>query len=155
MSSKYKPFILWTVITFIFAGLGGIVTYFGMPAFESANQPALTPPSFIFPIVWGILFLLMAVGASIITKSNNQNRSSALFLYVIQLIANFLWCVFFFGFHSYLLAFIWLICLWTLVLFMMISFYKINHIAGLIQIPYLIWLTFAAYLNFMVWFLNR
>lgn len=155
MYSKYKPYIISVLLTFIFAILGGIVTYFGMPSYESVEKPFLTPPSYVFPIVWTVLFLLMAFGAALIFQSNSQNRSAALLIYAVQLTFNFWWTVFFFGLRAYLFSFIWLIILIVLVSAMIVSFYKINHTAGLLQIFYLIWLVFAAYLNFMVWFLNK
>ncbi len=143
------------VITFLFALLGGIVTYIGMPKFESAVQPPLSPPAYLFPIVWSILFLLMAVGATIIYDSDEETSPKALFLYTIQLTFNFWWCVLFFGFRLYFMAFIWLLLLLLCVFIMTVLFYRISRLAGLIQIPYLLWLLFASYLNFGVWFLNR
>ncbi len=152
---KWKSFLYSFVITFIFAALGGIVTYIGMPKFENVQQPPLSPPSYLFPIVWSILFLLMSVSAAIIYDSDNETSAKALFIYTIQLTLNFWWCVLFFGFRLYFFSFIWLLLLLLTVFVMTVLFYRINKLAGLIQIPYMIWLGFAAYLNFGVWFLNR
>lgn len=154
MYSKYKPYIIFGLITFGIGILGGAVTYLGMSGYESTVKPPLTPPSILFPIVWSILFLLMTISAGMIFKSNDMKRQSALLIYYIQLIFNFGWCVFFFGFQLYFFSFIWLVVLWLLVLAMIVYFYRIKKIAGIIQIPYLLWLTFAAYLNIMIWILN-
>lgn len=152
---KLKTFWYLLLFTFLFAGLGALVTYLGMPAFEQLKQPFLSPPSFLFPIVWTILYLLMAFGAAIIYDSDNANSPKALFVYVIQLTLNFWWCVLFFGFRLYLFSFIWLLLLICAVIVMIILFTRINRLAGLLQLFYLLWICFAAYLNFGIWFLNR
>ena len=152
---KLKTFWYLLLFTFLFAGLGALVTYLGMPAFEQLKQPFLSPPSFLFPIVWTILYLLMALGAAIIYDSDNANSPKALFVYVIQLTLNFWWCVLFFGFRLYLFSFIWLLLLICAVIVMIILFTRINRLAGLLQLFYLLWICFAAYLNFGIWFLNR
>ena len=153
--SKYKPYIISFAITFATALLGGIVTYLGMDSFEKVVQPPLAPPSFLFPIVWTILYSLMAFGAARIYIKSGSQLSGALLLYVVQLFFNFWWSVIFFGFGAYLTAFIWLVILWILVLAMIIAFYKIDKLSALIQIPYLLWLTFAAYLNLGIYLLNK
>ena len=155
MTLKLKTFLYLLLFTFLFAGLGALVTYLGMPAFEQLKQPFLSPPSFLFPIVWTILYLLMAFGAAIIYDSDNANSPKALFVYVIQLTLNFWWCVLFFGFRLYLFSFIWLLLLICAVVVMIILFTRINRLAGLLQLFYLLWICFAAYLNFGIWFLNR
>ena len=155
MTLKLKTFIISLILTFLFAIAGGIVTYVGMPGFEAAQQPPLSPPAFLFPIVWTLLFAIMAFGAAVVYDSENKNAPKAMFVYTVQLTMNFWWCVLFFGFKLYLAAFIWLILLWIAVLVTIIMFTKINKLAGLLQIFYLLWLTFAAYLNLGVWLLNR
>ena len=155
MVLKCRSFLYSSAVTFIFAILGGIVTYIGMPRFQNAVQPPLSPPAFLFPIVWTMLFLLMSVSASIMYDSDDEIAPKSLFLYMIQLTLNFWWCVLFFGFQLYLTSFVWLVLLWAAVLVMTIMFTRINKLAGLLQIAYLVWLTFAAYLNFGVWLLNR
>lgn len=151
---KAKPYIISLAITFFIAILGGVVTYAGMPKFDSLNKPFLSPPSFLFPVVWTVLYLLMAVGAARIYLKNAPKSSSALLIYAAQLFFNFWWSAIFFGFGAYLFALIWLLILWLLVLLMILAFYKIDKISGLIQIPYLLWLTFAAYLNLGIILIN-
>ncbi len=155
MNFKWKTFWYSLALTFIFAIGGGIVTYLGQPKYDALTQPFLSPPSWLFPVVWSILFLLMAYGAAVVFDSGNEKMPKALFVYALQLTMNFWWCVLFFGMGLYLFAFIWLILLWIAVLVMLILFYRIDKKAGLLQIFYLLWLTFAAYLNLSVYLLNR
>ena len=152
---KCRSFLYSSAITFIFAILGGIVTYIGMPRFQNTVQPPLSPPAYLFPIVWTLLFLLMSVSAAIIYDSDDEISPKALFLYMIQLTLNFWWCVLFFGFRLYFFSFIWLPLLLLTVFVMTVLFYRVNKLAGILQIPYILWLMFAAYLNFGIWFLNR
>ena len=155
MVLKCRSFLYSSAITFIFAILGGIVTYIGMPRFQNTVQPPLSPPAYLFPIVWTLLFLLMSVSAAIIYDSGDEISPKALFLYMIQLTLNFWWCVLFFGFRLYFFSFIWLLLLLLTVFIMTVLFYRVNKLAGILQIPYILWLMFAAYLNFGIWFLNR
>ena len=152
---RCKSFLYSAVISFLFAILGGIVTYIGMSRFEDAVQPPLSPPSYLFPIVWTLLFLLMSVSAAMIYDSEDAVSAKALFIYTVQLSLNFWWCVLFFGFRLYFVSFIWLLILMLTVFIMAVLFFRINRLAGILQIPYILWLAFAAYLNFGIWFLNR
>ena len=116
----------------------------------------MSPPSIVFPIVWGILFALMGIGAARIYLAPASNaRSRSLLLFLIQLAFNFFWSIIFFNLQNFGFAFIWLIALWILILFMILFFRKVDKLAAWLQIPYLLWVTFAAYLNFGVWLLNR
>ena len=137
--------------------VAGFLTRNAMKDFEALNQPPLSPPGWLFPIVWTILYILMGISAYLIKVADapKEEIDDALTLYRYQLIVNFLWPVFFFNFEWYLFAFIWLILLWVLVIMMIKMFSKISKPAAYLNIPYLIWLTFAAYLNFGVWWLNR
>ena len=155
MKTKWKTLIYSLILTFIFAVGGGIVTYVGMPKYDAAAHPALTPPSWLFPVVWSILFLLMAYGAAIVYDAHAAATPKAIVVYLLQLTLNFWWCVLFFGFGLYMFAFIWLLLLWGAVLAMIILFYRTDKLAGLLQIPYLVWLSFAAYLNLGIYLLNR
>ena len=118
--------------------------------------PPLSPPAIVFPIVWGILFALMGIGAArIYLAPTSGARSRSLLLFLIQLIFNFFWSIIFFNFQAYGFAFIWLLILWFLILLMILSFRKVDKLAAWLQLPYLLWVTFAAYLNFGVWLLNK
>jgi tryptophan-rich sensory protein len=152
---KFKPYILSILIALAVGALGGIVTSSGMPAFDQITKPYLTPPSFIFPIVWTVLYVLMGVSAAIIWKSNDDWRGCALSIYSFQLLVNGLWPILFFGLQAYFLSFLWLLLLWLLILIMIWCFSRVNRAAALLQIPYLLWVSFAGYLNLMIWLLNR
>ena len=122
----------------------------------SISQPPLSPPAFLFPIVWGILYALMGIGAARIYLSlQSTERNRALNVYITQLIVNFFWSLFFFNAQAFLFAFFWLLILWILVLWMILLFHKVDPLSAKLQIPYLLWLSFAAYLNLGVWYLNR
>ena len=118
-------------------------------------QPPLSPPPWLFPIVWSILFTLMGISAARVFMSGCTGRSDALFVYVVQLIVNFLWTVFYFTFQALLLSFLWLIFLLLLVILMAVRFERCAPGAGKLQIPYTLWLCFAGYLNLATWLLNR
>ena len=152
----------WTIYLFciLFAeavgAFSGWLTRDGIVIFnEAVNKPPLSPPALVFPIVWSLLYALMGIGiARIAVKPNSSDQPRSKKLFLLQLLVNFLWSPLFFHLQAYGAALIWLLLLWMLVLFMMISFRKTDPIAAYLQIPYLIWLTFAAYLNFGVWVLN-
>ncbi len=121
----------------------------------SIQKPPLSPPAIVFPIVWTVLYALMGIGAAIVaTSSNRKEGDNSLNLFIAQLIVNFFWSFFFFNAQAFGFAAIWLVLLWVLVLLMIISFSKVEMRAAWLQAPYLIWLTFAAYLNFGVYLLN-
>lgn len=115
-----------------------------MSSYSILNKPAFSPPGFIFPVVWTILYILMGASSYIVYFSNSSNKSKALLLYCIQLFFNFCWSIIFFGLDLFLFAFIWLIALILIV----------NPLSAYLQIPYLIWCIFAAYLNFSIFLLN-
>lgn len=133
-----------------------MLTNMGMENYKAAQKPALTPPDIVFPIVWTVLFILMAISAArVYLAPVSRERSRGLLIYALQLAFNFLWSIFFFNLQAYGFAFFWLLALWVLILLMIIIFAQTDRLAGLLQIPYLLWVSFAAYLNFMVWMLNK
>lgn len=134
--------------------LSGLITMMGMENFENASKPPLTPPNYLFPIVWTILFILMGISAYFIFRNDELEKTNAMIVYGVQLLVNFFWPIFFFNFSAYLFSFIWIIILWLLIILMIKMFYPISKTAALLQIPYLLWVTFAAYLNFGVYYLN-
>lgn len=134
--------------------LSGLLSMSGMDSFEDVVKPPLTPPSFIFPIVWTILFTLMGISSYLISQSEANNKSTALIIYGLQLAVNFFWPIFFFNMQAYLFSFIWLILLLILIIAMIVSFMSVNKTAAYLQIPYLLWAAFATYLNFGVFLLN-
>lgn len=137
-------------------GLSAFLTRDGMDAFQRLNQPPLSPPEWLFPVVWTILYALMGVAAYLVytSRASQSEKQGALFLYGAQLVVNFFWSIFFFNLEWFLFSFLWLLLLWVLVLFLFVRFRGISDAAGWMILPYLIWLTFAAYLNFGVYLLN-
>ena len=155
--STWKTYAFWILFTEAVGALSGWLTRTGTPIYnETIIQPPLSPPAIVFPIVWGILFALMGIGAARIYLSPASSaRSRSLLLFLIQLAFNFFWSIIFFNLQAFGFAFIWLIILWVLILLMILSFRKVDKLAAWLQIPYLLWVTFAAYLNFGVWLLNK
>lgn len=156
MRKQWKPIILSILVAEAVGALSGFLTREGMKLFTDAvAQPPLSPPPLLFPIVWTILYALMGYGSARIWLSTpSPDRSRALNLYAIQLVVNFFWSLIFFNAQAFGFAFFWLLLLWVLVLLMILAFDKVDPLSAKLQVPYLIWLTFAAYLNLGVWYLN-
>ncbi len=158
MFAKIKPFIISVIIALAVGGLSALLTSGNMDIYSEIIRPPLSPPSVLFPIVWTILYILMGIGAAMIwnERENKMAESNrALIVYAVNLVLNFFWSIIFFNMQAYLLAFIWLVLLWIVILIMTVSFYRIKPIAGILQIPYLLWVTFAGYLNLAIYILNR
>lgn len=134
--------------------LSVLLTLGNFKAYSALLQPPM-PPEWLFPIVGGILYILMGVSAYLVYECDTEEKYIGLAVYVLQLIFNFLWLIIFFNIGNLLFAFVWLVFLWVLVLAMAISFYRVNKTAGLLQIPYLLWVTFAGYLNVALYILNK
>lgn len=136
--------------------VGTVIGFITMPFMDlsSLRQPVFAPPSVLFPIVWTILYTLMGISYAIL-KTNNLTDSKIDFIYYFQLGVNALWSIFFFVFKWRLFAFLWIILLAVSVIAMIIEFYKKNKIAGFLQIPYILWILFASYLNIAIYVLNR
>lgn len=136
--------------------LGGIVGFItsGSMDFDTLRQPALSPPGFLFPIVWTVLYILMGVSFGIMIDKGVLDDNDK-WVYYIQLFVNLLWPILFFTLKWRLLAFIWIIILDFLVLTMVVKFYNKDKAAGLLHVPYLAWVLFATYLNLGVYLLNR
>ena len=132
---RWKPYLLFLLLTEAVGALAGFLTRRGVQNYHSVPKSALTPPDWVFPVVWAILSLLMAIG--------------------VQLAANFLWSLVFFNLQAFGFAFFWLIVLWVLILIMTLLFARVDRIAAWLQLPYLLWVIFAGYLNCLTWLLNR
>ncbi len=151
---KVLPIIIALAIPLAVGGLAGLLTSGSMDFYENIKRPPLAPPGIVFPIVWTILYILMGISSYLVWKEKTPESRMALYIYGIQLVLNFVWPFIFFNAQMFFLAFIWLLVLLGAVIYMTIKFYQINPIAGLLQIPYILWLIFAAYLNFFAFFLN-
>ena len=151
-----KTYALWIIFVEAVGGLSGWLTKDGMEIYKSEIlKPPLSPPGIVFPIVWAILFALMGIGAAnIYLAPASSGRTRSLRLFFLQLAFNFFWSIIFFNLQNFLLALIWLVLLWLLILWMIRAFYQVDPLSARLQIPYLIWVTFAMYLNFGVWLLN-
>ena len=143
-------------LTLIVGGISSLLSNIGMESYKAAEKPALTPPDILFPIVWTILYILMGISAARIWQNgDSKQKAQSLRIYLLQLAFNFVWSLLFFNMQAYGFALVWLIILWLLILLMILSFSKIDKPSAYLQIPYLLWVSFAAYLNFMVWMLNK
>lgn len=156
MNSKIKQLIIAIAIPLIVGGLSALISGGGMETFEQINKPPLSPPGFLFPIVWTILYILMGISSYLVYTSDSDQTtiSEALKVYGLQLAVNFFWSIFFFNFGWYLFSFIWLLLLWVLIILMIVKFLPISKTAAYLQLPYLLWVTFAGYLTLGVYFLN-
>ncbi len=157
MKQNTKLLIKSIALPILVGLISGLLTRNAMQDFQVLVKPPLAPPGWLFPVVWIILYTLMGISAYLIQTSSadEEMKSDALMIYRYQLMVNFLWPIFFFSFGWYLVAFAWLLLLWGLVIVMIWNFSKISKTAAYLNIPYLIWLTFAAYLNGAIWWLNR
>lgn len=151
--NKFKVFFKSILIPVLVGGLVGLIMS-GSIDYNSLIQPKFAPPSFLFPIVWTILFILMGISYGIL-EINNKTSQKIKRIYYSQLFVNALWSIFFFVFKWRLFAAFWILLLLILIIKMIIDFYKENKISGLLQIPYLLWTIFATYLNWSIYFLNR
>lgn len=150
----WKNLITAVAIPLAVGGLSAWITKDGMKAFETVNQPPLTPPMWLFPVVWSILFVLMGIASYLVVMQKGED-TKALTLYTVQLIFNFFWSIWFFNLGWYLFAFLWLVALWILIIATTVAFYRISKPAAWLMLPYLVWVAFAGYLNLGVWWLNR
>lgn len=151
--SKVKIYIKSILIPVIVGGIVGIIISSSID-YNSLTKPFLAPPSIVFPIVWSILYIIMGISYGIL-ESNEQIDGKINLIYYIQLGVNALWSIFFFLLKWRLFSFIWILLLAVLVIVMIIKFYQKNKVAGLIQIPYLLWVLFASYLNIAIYILNK
>ncbi len=154
MKINFKKLFMYLGITLGVGALAAFFTMNSMDIYSQINRPALAPPSIVFPIAWTILYTLMAISAYIVSQSECENKSSALTIFYAQLAVNFVWPLLFFNLQAFLFSFIWLILLVALVILMIYQFYKCKPISAYLQIPYLLWLLFASYLNFSIYIMN-
>ena len=153
---NWKTYLLWIVLTEAVGGLSALLTRQGMEIYnETVIKPALSPPMILFPIVWGILYALMGIAvARTQLKGKSTLQEKCLLIYIIQLAFNFCWSIFFFNLQAFCFAFLWLMVLWGLIIWMVLAFKKVDKVAAWLIIPYLLWVTFAAYLNAGTYLLN-
>lgn len=156
VTQKHKTYLLWILLAEAAGALSGFLSREGMKVYmETVAKPPLSPPGWVFPVVWSILYALMGIsGASVFRREPSLRRSRGLNLYIAQLVVNFFWSLVFFNAQAFGFAFFWLLLLFVLVVGMVLTFDRILPAAAKLQIPYLLWLLFASYLNLGVWLLN-
>lgn len=152
---QWKKWLICVAIPLGVGGLSALVTRQAMQTFGRLNQPPLSPPAWLFPVVWTALFLLMGIASYLVLTAGQPYRArTALTVYGIQLVFNFFWSLLFFNLQAYWAAFVWLLALWGLILLNTLLFYRLKKQAGFLLIPYLVWVTFAGYLNAAIALLN-
>lgn len=151
--SNFKTYAKAILIPVVVGGIVGLIISSSID-YNSLKQPPLSPPSILFPIVWSILYILMGISYGIL-DSNLLVDSGINSIYYLQLFVNALWSIFFFVFKWRFFSFLWILLLLDLVVIMIVRFYRKNKTSGLLQIPYLLWILFATYLNLGVYLLNK
>ena len=160
MNLKHRrvwTYTFWILLTEAVGAISGWLTRDGMKQYQAlVEKPALSPPPIVFPIVWGILYALMGIGmARVVLSTRSEERKDGIQIYLLQLAINFVWSIFFFNLQTYGGALLVLLLLLALVIWMILRFRRVDLPAARLQIPYVIWTAFAAYLNAGVWYLNR
>ena len=154
---KPLPIILAILIPLAVGGLSAALTADMMKEYHFMNKPPLSPPGWLFPVVWTILYVMMGLASYYVyaSEADRIDKMRALTFYAAQLVLNFFWSLLFFRYDLYLLSFIWLAAMWVLIIITMALFMKISRAAGLMLLPLTLWTTFAAYLNCSVYILSK
>lgn len=153
MSNKLKVYVKSILIPLIVGGIVGLIISSSID-YNVLQKPKFSPPSILFPIMWTILYVIMGISYGIL-KNNLQIDKKTNIIYYVQLFVNALWAIIFFTLKWRLFAFVWILILALLIIFMIVEFYKKNKLAGILQIPYLLWVLFASYLNVAIYALNK
>ncbi len=156
--NRVKTYVIAILIPLAVGFLSSMVTMDSMDIYNDLITPPLSPPGWLFPVVWTILYLLMGISSAMVWENRKNNPIAAdrgLLAYGVSLIFNFLWSIFFFNFRWLLFSFVWLLVLLYLFLRTNYYYHKVYPVAAYLQIPYALWVTFAGYLNLALWILNR
>ena len=156
-NKPWKNYVFWIVLTEAVGFVSGLLTREGTKIYsETIVKPPLSPPAIVFPIAWVLLYALMGYCAARVSLTKpSKNRRCAIYYYCAQLGFNFLWSIIFFNARAFLFALVWMIALWVLIFLTIREFRKVDALSGKLMIVYLVWVTFALYLNLGVWLLNR
>lgn len=151
-----KLLAICIALPLLVGGVSALLTRESMMLFESVQKPPLSPPGWLFPVVWTILYTLMGIASYLVLTSEapKEEVGRAINVYLYQLLVNFLWSTWFFNLQWYFFAFFWLVLLWGMILITLVRFYRISKPAGYLMVPYLLWVTFAGYLNLGIALLN-
>lgn len=152
---KYGTYIIFVGIALAVGALSGRLSAGQTDAYQMLAKPPFSPPAWLFPIVWSVLYVLMGISAAIIYSSDNGGRINSLIFYAAQLAVNFLWPIIYFVLKMRLFALVWLVLLLFLVLYMISKFNDISKTAAYLNLPYVFWLIFAFYLNLGTYLLNK
>ena len=155
MKVQWKKLIPCLLLPLAVGGLAALLSG-GMESYKTLNQPPLSPPGWVFPVVWTILYLIMGFASYLVLISGAEKQviRKAWIFYGAQLFANFVWPLLFFGGELYLTALLWLVLLWVLIFLNIRAFSEASEKASDLLIPYILWVTFAWYLNLGVFLLN-
>lgn len=151
---QWKPFIISILFALGAGAFAARLTQGNQMLYATLNKPPGSPPAMLFSVVWTILYILMGISAYLIYVSDSPKKKDALFIYVAQLVLNIAWSVIFFNLREYWLAFVWIVALWMSIYTMIKVYYEIDKRAAYLQIPYLLWVTYAAYLTLGIYYLN-
>jgi len=156
MNKKIKilPLIISALIPLAVGFLSSLIVGDNFALFKSVEKPSFAPPSYLFGIVWTILYILLGISFYLVKDTPECKENMCLHIYIINLFLNFFWSVIFFNYQAYLTAFFWIILLWLSTIWLILAFSKSSRLAGLLNVPYLLWITFAAVLNFSIYLLN-
>lgn len=156
MKINFKTLLIFLAIPLVVGGVSALLTMGSMEYFELLEKPPLSPPGWLFPIVWTILFILMGVSSYLVVESGAEPsvKISALKMYFLQLVFNLLWSIFFFNLELYGFSFMWLLTLLFLIVLTAVRFRRIDKLAGILMLPYIAWVIFAGYLNLGIALLN-
>jgi tryptophan-rich sensory protein len=156
VKNKWKIYAFWIALSEVVGIIAGLLIRNGVEIYGlTVNKPPLSPPDWVFPVVWTILYALMGISAARVwLAEDSQEKSRSISLFIAQLAVNFFWPLFFFNLQAYGFALLCLILLWVLVFLLIFNTRRVDMLASWLLIPYLIWLTFAIYLNFGVYLLN-
>ncbi len=156
MRIEWKKLLICIAIPLAVGGFSALLTAGNMKLFEEVNKPPLSPPGWLFPVVWTILYVLMGIALYlVVTTKTREDKVPALASFGVQLFFNFFWSIIFFNAQAYLFAFVWILLLWIAIIVNICFFNRINNTSAKLLIPYLVWVTFAGYLNLGIYILNR
>ncbi len=153
---NYKSLFICILIPLAVGGLSALLTMGSMDDFAALDKPPLSPPGWLFPIVWTVLYTLMGIASYIVleTPSSADSTKGAFSVYFLQLFFNFFWSIIFFSFGAFEIAFAWLLILLALIIITTVRFWRISTWAGILMLPYIAWVVFAGYLNAAIAYLN-
>jgi len=155
--AKFFKLLVSLIIPIGLGSIAGILTTKEIAGwYDSLNKPSFNPPSYLFGPVWTALYILMGVSMFLIWNTpKTELRQKALAIFGIQLFFNFWWSILFFSFYTVFLSLIDILIMWFLIIYMISLFKKIKPVAAYLQIPYLLWVSFATVLNISIWYLNK